>query len=155
MADRSELHLERVLDKPFEALESILRAGPQQWLPGFQEEGGRSTGELAYEQAGSRIKRRIEVRLGPVQRFAYGVTVHIQWKAARHSELYPELEGHLRLEGRQPSGSSLRLDARYAPPGGRLGATMDRALMHHVAESSVRDFLARVADLLAAGEKPT
>ena len=150
MAERFELHLDRVLDQPYETLEVALRAGPERWLPGFQRERDAITCELAYEQAGSRIKQRIQVHLGPVQRFGYGVTIHLRWKAARHAELYPELDGHLRLERRQPSGSSLRLDALYVPPGGRLGAAADRALMHHVAESSVRDFLARVAELLAS-----
>jgi hypothetical protein len=151
LAERFELHLERVLDQPYGELESALRAGPEGWLPGVQRQGDELTAELAYVQAGSRISRRIEIDVGPVQRFAYGVTVHVRWKAARHAELYPELDGHLRLERRRPSGCNLRLDARYAPPGGRLGAAADRALMHHVAESSVRDFLDRVAELLASG----
>ena len=150
--ESAELHIEEVLQGPFADLERALRAGPERWLPGYSREEGRITGELAYEQAGRRTKRQIEVRAGPVQRFAYGVTVHVRWKAARHSELYPELEGHLRLERGQPSGSRLRFDARYAPPGGRLGARVDRALMHHVAESSVRDFLARVGEQLASQE---
>jgi hypothetical protein len=145
-----ELHLQRVLDKPYEQLEADLRAGPEKWLPGFQRKGDRITSELGYVQAGAHIKRRTEVQVGPVQRFAYGVTVQIGWKGARHPGLYPELEGHLRLERRQPSGSVLRLDARYTPPAGRIGATVDRALMHRVAESSVRDFLDRVTEILTA-----
>ena len=149
MSETPELHLERVLDAPYEKLEPVLRAGPERWLPGYEQEDGSILCELSYEQGGSRIRRRIEVSLGPVQRFAYGVTLRVQWKAARHAELYPELEGHLRLERREPTGCSLRFDARYRPPGGRLGASVDRAVMHHVAESSVRDFLDRVVDVLA------
>lgn len=150
LADPLELHLQRVIQKPYEDLESRLQAGPETWLPGFEQEGSRMTGELSYEQGGTRIKRRTEVWVGPVQRFAYGVTVQISWKGARHPELYPELDGHLRLERHQPSGSSLRFDARYKPPGGRIGATVDRALMHRVAESSVQGFLTGVAALLTA-----
>lgn len=150
MGDTFELHLSRVIPGPIEELERRLRAGPEKWIPGFRREGDRLTGELGYEQAGARISRRIEVRVGPVQRFAYGVTVQVGWKAARHPELYPGLDGHLRLEHSQESGSTLRLDARYRPPGGRVGATVDRALMHHVAESSVTEFLAGVAKLIAA-----
>jgi hypothetical protein len=140
-----------VLDHSYERLEARLREGPEKWLPGYQTDGDAITGELAYEQGGSRIRRRVDVHLGPVQHFAYGVTLHIRWKAAHHAGLYPELEGHLRLERRQPSGSTVRFDARYRPPGGRLGAAADLALMHHVAESSARDFLARVAERLAGG----
>lgn len=150
MAEGFELHLQRALDEPYEALEAGLRAGPEKWLPGFQRTGDRITGELAYEQAGAHVKRRTEVRVGPVQLFAYGVTIQVGWKGARHPELYPELEGHLRLERRQPSGSVLRLDARYTPPAGRIGATVERALMHHVAEASVRDFFDRVTEILTA-----
>lgn len=146
-----ELHLERSLDAPLERVETILHQGPAQWLPAFRREGERQTAELTWPRMGSRIARRIEVETGPVQRFGYGVTVHVRWKAATHAELYPELDGHLRVEGRKPSGSSLRFDARYTPPGGRFGATVDRAVMHRVAEGSVEDFLVRVSRLLAAG----
>lgn len=109
------------------------------------------SGELAIERAGARVSRRTEVQVGPVQRFAYGVTIQVRWKGQRHPDLYPELEGHLRVEPHEPSGADLRFDARYVPPGGRVGATVDRALMHHVAESSVRNFVACVAERLDAG----
>ena len=151
----AEIHLAEELDASYPDAEAALRAGPERWLPGFRQDGERITGELGYEQAGRRIQRRIEVRLGPVQRFAYGVTARIEWRAAQHAELYPELEGHLRLEPRQPSGSVLRLSARYTPPGGRLGAAADRALMHPGAESSLRDLLGRVAALIAGGPSTT
>lgn len=151
MAEAAELHLRRELDRPYENVEAQLHAGPEQWLPGFERDGERVTGELSYDQAGVQIRRRTEVRVGPVQRFAYGVTVQIRWKAADRPELYPELEGHLRLEPRTPSGATLRFDARYTPPGGRLGATVDRALMHRVATSTVQDFFERVAHRLATG----
>ncbi len=150
VAEGFELHLEKVLDEPYESLVARLRAGPQSWLPGFEQDGDRLTAELATEQAGRRVRRRIEVRTGPVQRFGYGVTVRIEWRGAQHPELYPRLEGHLRLERRQLAGSRLRLDARYTPPGGAVGAAIDRAVMHRVAESSTRDFVDRVAKLLAS-----
>lgn len=145
----SELHLQRVIEQPYELLEARLREGPERWLPGFAGQGERISGELTFQQSGARVRRRIEVKIGPVQHFAYGVTVQVAWKGARHSELYPELEGHLRLERQGDGASMLRLDARYTPPGGRVGASVDRAVMHRVAESSVRDFVTGVAKLLA------
>ena len=145
-----ELHLRRTLGSSYEIVEGRMRDGPERWLPGFRREGERVTGELSFEQAGARVDRRTEVRVGPVQRFGYGVTVEIAWKGAGHPERYPELEGHLRLEPDQTSGSVLRFDARYTPPGGRVGATIDRAVMHRVAESSVNDFVDRVAERLGA-----
>lgn len=151
MTEPLELHMQRDLERPYDTVESRLREGPELWLPGFARDGERITGELSYVQGGARIRRHTQVNVGPVQRFAYGVTVQVGWKGATHPELYPELEGHLRLEPRQPSGAILRFDARYTPPGGRVGATVDRALMHRVAESTVRDFVDGVAERLAAG----
>lgn len=151
MTEDFELHLERGLDLPYEAAEPVLRAGPRAWLPGFAQEGEHTTSELAFEQSGGRVTRRIEVQLGSVQLFAYGVAVRIEWAGARHPQLYPRLEGHLRLERRQPAGSTLRFDASYDPPAGPLGAAVDRAVMHRVAESSVADFVDGVAAALARG----
>lgn len=150
MAEQFELHLERHLDVAYDAVEAALHEGPKRWLPGFRATGERQTAELAYPEAGGRIARRIDVKVGPVQRFAYGVTVHVSWRAAQRAELYPELDGHLRAEPAEAAGTTLRFDARYVPPAGRLGATVDRALMHRVAQSSIEDFVDRVARLLAA-----
>jgi hypothetical protein len=148
VSEAPELHFERVLESAYDGAEAALRGGPRRWLPGYADAGGEITGELAYRQGSGRIRRRISIDAGPVQRFAYGVTVHVEWHGADHPELYPTLDGHLRLERRRPSGAVLRLAARYRPPGGRLGATADRAVMHRVAESSVEDFLDRVVKSL-------
>jgi hypothetical protein len=151
MRDPTELHFQRTLEVAYETVEARLKEGPERWLPGFKTDGDRITGELSYDQGGARVRRRTEVHVGPVQRFAYGVTVQVGWRGAGHHELYPELDGHLRLEPDHPSGCKLRFDARYTPPGGRVGATIDRALMHHVAESSVGGFLDGVVNRVAGG----
>ncbi len=149
MTETFELHLERHLEAPYDTVESALREGPRRWLPGFRQVGERQTGELTYAEGAGRITRRIQVEVGPAQRFAYGVTVHVAWRAAQRAALYPQLDGHLRAEPRLPSGTTLRFDARYVPPAGRLGATVDRALMHRVAHSSVDGFVDHVAQLVA------
>lgn len=145
MADGFELHPERTLGADYETAVAVLREGPQRWLPGFALDGERLTAELGFDQAGRRVGRRIEVTLGSVQPFAYGVTVRVQWKAVRRPQLYPTLEGHLRLEPAQRGGCQLRFPVRYVPPAGKLGASVDRALLYRVAEATVGDFLDRVA----------
>lgn len=154
MPEAPELHLERVLEASYESLEGVLREGPAGWLPEFGAEDGRLTSVLRWQQGGGWIDRRIDVHVGPVQRFAYGVTVRVEWKAARHPGLYPEFEGHLRLERRDARRSVLRLDGRYAPPAGQIGAAVDRVVMHRVAETSVEDFFKRVAAGLMAAASP-
>lgn len=155
MADGFELHLVRTFGADYDSAAGVLRAGPERWLPGFAVDGDRVTAELAFDQAGRRIGRRIEVALGTVQPFAYGVTVRVQWQAVRRPHLYPTLDGHLRLEPGQDAGCRLRFDVRYVPPAGKLGASVDRALLYRVADATVGDFLDRVAAVLdAKGASP-
>src|SRR6266480_4923771 len=42
----------------------------------------------------------------------------------------------------------IELSARYKPPFGLVGESLDRALLHRVAEATVRDFVERVAGVL-------
>jgi hypothetical protein len=104
MAGDFELHLQRSLDESYEAVVKVLKAGSQAWLPEFAQEAETMTAELAFDQAAQHVRRRVAIELGTIQLFAYGMTVRIQWRAARRPHLYPELEGHLRLDRRQPDG---------------------------------------------------
>lgn len=150
MPEPFELHLQRELESPYDVALDALRTGPERWLPGFARDGGRITAVVAFDPAGRRIGRRVEVTLGSVQPFAYGVTVRVEWQGAHQPWLYPRLEGHLRLERAEPGRCRLRFDARYVPPAGRVGASVDRAVMNRVADATVADFVDRTATLLTA-----
>jgi hypothetical protein len=149
-AEVLELHLSNELTSPYEVAEGVLRAGPEHWLPGFEQEGDRMLFRLALPQGGGRVGRRVTVQVGTVQRFGYGVTVHVEWQAARNPKLYPHLEGHLRAERADDGHCHLRFDARYTPPAGALGASADRALLQRVAHGTVDGFFASVGQRLAS-----
>ena len=44
--------------------------------------------------------------------------------------------------------TQLAISARYRPPLGVLGRTVDRVLLHRVAEATVKDFLDRVGEAI-------
>jgi maltose/moltooligosaccharide transporter len=138
-----ELHLERTIDGPLGPVVSALRAGPQEWLPDFREESGQPTTELRVDEAGQRVVRRVRLSLGTVQPSDRAVTVSVRWEAAQSPQLYPRLDGVLRIE-EQDGHCLVRFDARYLPPAGRLGAAVDRVLMGRVARASVGDFFDRL-----------
>lgn len=149
MSESLELHLARELDVAYDVAAGALRAGPARWLPGFEQEGERITARLALARAGRRVGRRVEVRVGTVQRFGYGVTARLEWQDARRPRFYPRLEGHLRLErGSAEDRCRFRFDARYTPPAGALGGSVDRAVLHRLADATVRDFFSGVAQRL-------
>ena len=53
-----------------------------------------------------------------------------------------------------PGTTQLSISARYVPPLGALGSAIDRALLHRVAEATMKDFLDRVATALLDGAQP-
>jgi hypothetical protein len=70
--------------------------------------------------------------------------VPVEWRAASLSPLFPVFVGELVIEP-----DRLRLDGRYAPPGGRLGYLLDVALLGVAAKQTGQWFMRRVADALA------
>ena len=147
-----ELHLERTIGGPLGPVVTALRAGPQEWLPDFREEQGQPTTELRLDEAGQRVTRRVRVSLGSIESSGQAVTVPVQWEALYHPQLYPRLNGDLRVE-ETDGHCRVRFDARYLPPGGWLGSAVDRTLMGRVARASVGDFFERLTSRLdrAAG----
>ena len=151
-----ELHLERTIEAPLEPVLAALRAGPQVWLPDFAEDRGQPTTELRVEEAGQRVARRVRVTLGRLQPAGRGVDMPVTWEAVQHPQFYPRLDGDLHVEERE-GHCAVRFDARYVPPGGGLGAMVDRTVMGKVARASLRDFFDRLTSRLdgaASGAGP-
>lgn len=146
-----ELHCATTIEDAYPAVAAVLEEGPLAWLPEVALAPEAYTTELGIGGPGRRVGRRVLVTPGRVQPFAHGVAVPVEWRAAEHPELYPTLSGWLRLEPAGPAACRLRFDAHYQPPAGRLGAAVDRAVLHRVAEASVQEFVERVAARLHRG----
>jgi ribosome-associated toxin RatA of RatAB toxin-antitoxin module len=67
--------------------------------------------------------------------------------------LFPELRGLFKLAGVDARRSRLSFEASYEPPGRLAGQLVDQALMHRVAEASVREFVLRTAQALGRRAK--
>jgi len=65
----------------------------------------------------------------------------MSWKPAGLASLFPTLEADIELGELGPERTQLSISARYTPPLGSLGRVLDRALLHRVAEATVKDFL--------------
>jgi hypothetical protein len=72
----------------------------------------------------------------------------LTWKVTSGEGLFPSLESDLELAPLGPSRTRLAINANYRPPLGVLGLALDRALLHRVAEATLKDFLDRVAERL-------
>ena len=67
------------------------------------------------------------------------------------ARLFPSLEGTLEAAWLGSGRTHLALTATYEPPFGVLGRTVDRALLHRVAEAVAQRFLEAVARELVSG----
>jgi len=72
-----------------------------------------------------------------------GCDVEIAWRSASLAPLFPVFAGHLLARA-----SGLTIEGHYAPPGGIVGRTADRMLLHTAARGTARWLLGHLASVL-------
>ena len=145
-----------VIARPVGEVETDLAIGAQQWMPDLawksNGHGMKLLSELGFEVGRRRMARRIEVELGALRPMSGVTLLPIRWKAASHAGLFPALDGQLEIAPIGKTTTQLSLSATYEPPLGLVGKIADRALMHRVAEITVKDFLDRIGERLQGNE---
>lgn len=142
------------LDLPFERAEAALLGEPEAWVPRLlvdaEGRGHELLAEVGFAVEDRRIDREVEIQLGAPYRSGSATRVPLTWKATSKGRLFPQLEADLEVAALGPARSQLSMDARYRPPLALVGRALDRALLHRVAEATVRDFLDQVAERIVA-----
>ena len=82
------------------------------------------------------------------RRLGAALYIPIRWQATGPSGLFPVLDGELELAPLGEHRTQLAISASYTPPLDGFGAMADRALLHRVAESTVKGFLDQVGQRL-------
>jgi hypothetical protein len=95
------------------------------------------------------VSKQVQVRLiGPVRRDAT-TTVWLRWEATGPAGgLFPVLDADLLIRSEGSEKTRMTLNGCYRPPLGRLGAGLDRALLHRVTAATIRALLRGIADAL-------
>ena len=143
------------LQLPFDEVEQALLADPDSWLPGMATEAGDRSERLLIEvgfEVGDdrRIDREVQIEAGePVSVPSMTTTLPITWKAKHGARAFPQLDADIEIAALGAERTQLSMSARYRPPLGMIGRTLDKALMHRVAEATVKDFLDRVGERIA------
>ncbi len=136
------------LSLPIAVVEEALLRTPERWIPDLassaEERGDRLLGEVGFPVSGHRVGKQVEIELGPPVRTPGRTWLPITWLATGPKGLFPSLEGELEVAALGPSLTQLGLSARYRPPFGLVGESLDRMLLHRVAEATIRDFVERV-----------
>jgi hypothetical protein len=117
--------------------------------------GDRLLAEIGWGDPPARIRTRVDLRVGQPIRFPSKTVLPVSWKPASLEALIPSLDADIELGELGPRRTQLSISARYTPPLGLFGRAVDRALLHRVAEATVKDFLDGVAERLSASSQPT
>jgi len=147
-----------VVGRAFDDVVADFEAGTDTWITTLagaaDDSGGRMLGEIGFEVASRRVTRQIDVELGDPVRQPRVILVPIEWRAAKAAALFPSLSGVIEIAGIEPATTQVGLSATYEPPFGLPGRLADRALLHRVAEVTVKNFVDAVARRLGEVGQP-
>ncbi len=121
---------------PIAGCVAAVARGPRTWFPGLKED---SSSRVGVKVAGVSLRKRVAVELGNVTRDGSWAEVPITWKATAATPFFPIFKGKLQLAPVEPTVTRLTVSGMYKPPLGRLGLELDDALLHGMAEATVRD----------------
>lgn len=127
--------------------------GAENWMPDLawkaNGHGVRLLSELGFKVGERRIGKRIELDVGEPLRTPGLTLLPIRWRAATKAGLFPALDGQIEIAALGSTATQVGLSATYEPPLGLIGKIADRALLHRIAEVTVKDFVERISDQLA------
>lgn len=133
------------------ALREVLADDPGRWLPGSRHLGDDRWMTVVH---GAGVTRAVVARVGQAWRSGGTLWRTLSWEPLvdehepeRVARYLPTMDGELGLYA-AAGRSSLVFDARYRPPGGPVGATLDRLALHRIARGTADRFLADVAACL-------
>ncbi len=134
---------------PAAALADVLVQDPARWMPALaghaDQHARRLMLEVGFPVDHHRAGKRVELELGQPVHTQARTWLPLSWRATGARGLFPALEGELEVAALGKELTQVGLSARYKPPFGLLGESLDRVLLHRVAEATVRDFVQRIA----------
>jgi hypothetical protein len=139
---------------PFEEVEKSLMLSARDWVPGLVE-GAEAHGEVLLAEVGfgppgKRIDKQVQIELGEPFRLASKSILPMTWRATGVHALFPSLEADFEVAPLGANQTQLSVSARYDPPLGPVGEVIDRAVLHRIAEATIKDFLERAGEELSA-----
>jgi hypothetical protein len=144
------------LPMPYDDVEAALLEHPDTWVPGLlraaEDRGQRLLAEVGFAVETRRIDKEVEIRIGTPYRLPSKTLLPMAWSATGAERLFPQLDADLEVAAMGPNRTQLSISARYRPPMGAVGRALDRALLHRVAEATIKDFLDGVGERLRSHE---
>jgi hypothetical protein len=129
--------------RPIKELSAALLESPSSWFP-------KSVG---LHVAGIPVRKRVKVQFGEPAKTSTWAVIPISWTPTFGEKLFPVMNGKVDVSPVSNDETRLTVSGMYEPPLGRLGEQLDEALMHNVAEGTVKELAELIAQRLEKAVK--
>ena len=126
------------LQQPVKRLSAALLEDPSKWFP-------KSVG---VHVGGVPVRKRVTIEFGEPVKTSTWAVIPISWKPTFGRRLLPEMNGKVELSPVSNEETRLTVSGMYQPPLGKVGEQLDEALMHNVAEGTVKELAETIAEKL-------
>lgn len=96
------------------------------------------------------LSKTVRVEVGDPIDVGGETAIPVSWTATGPTRLFPTMDGELIIVGVGPADTQIIFRGTYRPPLGGLGEALDRALLHRVAEATVKHFVDRIGTAVMA-----
>jgi hypothetical protein len=133
------------LNHPVKACQDAIAAGRDTWLP---TSGEKHVSSVGIHVAGVPVRKRVVLEVGEPVNTAAWTVIPLSWRATFPQQLFPEMTGKIELAPTDKDVTRLTVSGMYQPPLGRIGEQIDEAVMHNVAEGTVKELAESIAHRL-------
>ena len=126
------------LQHPIENVSAALLEPPTKWFPKA----------IGFHMAGVAVRKKVAVEFGDAVKTSTWAVVPVTWKATFLEKLFPAMTGKVSAAPLSKEETRLTISGMYDPPLGKLGEQLNEALMHKVAERTVRELATSIAEKL-------
>jgi hypothetical protein len=137
---------EVTIEAPFEVaaarLVNLLRQDALREVCEGAYEGGLAAVRVGPFGGKPGLSKLVRVSFADPARRGSTITVPLRWEATGAAgELFPVLDADLVMAQHGDGQTLLALTGSYRPPFGRVGAVLDRAILHRLATATIRSLL--------------
>lgn len=94
------------------------------------------------------LAKRVLLEVGQAVRTPTELTVPVSWEATSTPHLFPRMDAQLALAAATDETTQVSFSGSYSVPFGPIGEFFDEAMLHRVAERTVKNFVERVTAAL-------
>ena len=138
------------VSRPVADCSQALLESPERWFPRMR---GKNVSRVGLRVAGLPVRKTVVVEIGQPEKTSTWTAVPLTWQATFPQKLFPVMTGKVELAPADRDVTRLTVSGMYEPPLGRLGEQLDEALMHNVAEATVKELAESIARKLEAGRE--